>query len=64
VADRSTAKLMVAFHQRLREGLAKDEAVWQAMALLQGDPRTSHPDYWALFFLIGNPDNPNLGPGR
>jgi hypothetical protein len=56
VADASTARLMVAFHQRLRQGVAKDEALRQAMALTRNDPRTAHPYYWAPFFLTGNPE--------
>src|SRR5207244_12950237 len=32
VADESTATLMVAFHRKLRQGLAKDEALRQALA--------------------------------
>jgi hypothetical protein len=62
VADDSTSTLMVAFHRKLREGLAKDEALRQAMALVRKNPRTAHPFYWAPFFLIGDPDNPSLGP--
>jgi CHAT domain-containing protein len=62
VADRSTFTLMVAFHRKLREGMAKDEALQQAMAAVQKDPRTAHPFYWAPFFLIGDPDRYNLGP--
>jgi CHAT domain-containing protein len=61
VADASTATLMVAFHRKLRQGLAKDEALSQAMAQVRSNPRTRHPYYWAPFFLTGDPDNPNLG---
>lgn len=61
VADESTAALMVAFHQKLRQGWAKDEALRQAMASVQQAPRTAHPYYWAPFFLVGDPDNPSLG---
>jgi len=51
VADESTARLMVAFHQRLRRGLAKDEALRQAMAVVRRNPETARPYYWAPFFL-------------
>ena len=61
VNDRSTAQLMVAFHRYLRQGLAKDEALRRAMAQARGLPAKAHPYYWAAFFLIGDPDNPNLG---
>jgi CHAT domain-containing protein len=57
VADASTAKLMVVFHQKLRAGLPKDEALRHAMLQVQRDPATAHPYYWAPFFLIGDPDN-------
>jgi CHAT domain-containing protein len=64
VADESTRRLMVAFHQKLRAGLAKDEALRQAMAAVRSTPKTAHPYYWAAFFLTGDPDNPNLGTVR
>jgi CHAT domain-containing protein/tetratricopeptide (TPR) repeat protein len=59
VADQSTAALMVAFHRKLRMGLARDEALRQAMAVVRADPRTSHPYYWAPFFLTGDPGDPS-----
>jgi CHAT domain-containing protein len=52
---------MVAFHRKLREGMAKDEALRHAMAAVRKNPRTAHPYYWATFFLTGDPDKPNLG---
>jgi CHAT domain-containing protein len=61
VDDRSAAMLMVAFHRNLRQGLAKDEALRQAMGLVRKSKRRGHPYYWAAFFLTGDPDNPNLG---
>jgi CHAT domain-containing protein len=70
VADASTARLMVAFHRKLRAGLAKDEALREAMALVRRNPATAHPYYWAPFFLTGDPENRTLGivpkapPGR
>src|SRR5262249_10513840 len=64
VADETTSTLMVAFHRKLREGLAKDEALRQAMALVRSNPKTAHPYYWAAFFLTGDPDNPSLGAKR
>jgi CHAT domain-containing protein len=64
VADRGTTTLMVAFHENLRRGLAKDEALRQAMATVRKNGRTAPPYYWAPFFLMGEPDNPNLGASR
>ena len=64
VADNSAAALMVAFHQKLRARLPKDEALRQAMARVQRSPRTAHPFYWAPFFLIGDPNNSSVGRGR
>ncbi len=54
VADRSTAHAMVQFHRRLRRGLAKDEALLQAMREVAADPATAHPYYWAPFVLMGD----------
>jgi CHAT domain-containing protein len=54
---------MVAFHEGLRRGLAKDEALRQAMAVVRSNGKTAHPYYWAAFFLTGDPDNPGLGTG-
>ena len=61
VADDSTAALMTAFHQNLRQGLTKDEALRRAMQVVRKNPATSNPYYWASFFLTGDPANPNLG---
>jgi CHAT domain-containing protein len=60
VADQSTATLMVAFHRSLRQGVSKDEALRQAMALVRRNPATSHPYYWAPFILVGDSDNSAL----
>jgi CHAT domain-containing protein/tetratricopeptide (TPR) repeat protein len=58
VADESTAELMVSFHAKLRAGLSKDEALRKAMAETAANPETSHPFFWAPFFLTGDPDSP------
>lgn len=55
VADRSTETAMVAFHQRLRRGQAKDVALRGAMRKLAGDPSTAYPFYWTPFILVGDP---------
>ena len=59
--DQSTLTLMVAFHRYLRKGLPKDEALRRAMASVREDPHSSHPYYWAAFYLTGDPDIPSLG---
>src|SRR5437868_12191996 len=51
----------LAFHRNLRNGDAKDEALRRAMESVRKDPRSSHPYYWAAFYLTGDPDNPSLG---
>jgi CHAT domain-containing protein len=61
VADESTRRLMVALHRKLREGMAKDQALRQAMREVRDDPEKAHPYYWAPFFLLGDPDNVRLG---
>jgi len=53
VEDRSAADLMVAFHEKLRAGLAKDEALRAAMREVAAVPATSHPYFWAAYFLSG-----------
>src|SRR5262249_29898160 len=49
VADASTAELMVAFHEGLRAGQSKDEALRRAMVKLAGNPATAQPFHWAAF---------------
>ncbi|MBI3950582.1 MAG: CHAT domain-containing protein [Acidobacteria bacterium] len=64
VPDKSTSKLMVAFHRHLRQGAAKDEALRRAMAVVRQNKGTAHPYFWAAFALIGDPSNPTLGTAR
>ncbi len=55
VSDRSTAELVPAFFQRLRDADAsKAQALQSAQLTLLDHPRFSHPFYWAPFILIGN----------
>ena len=61
VADESTVTLMTSFHEHLRQGLTKDEALRRSMQEVRKNPQTSNPYYWASFFLTGDPSNPNLG---
>ncbi len=53
---------MVAFHRQLRNGLAKDEALRQAMRTVATSPGTTHPYHWAPFVLLG--DYHVLGRGQ
>lgn len=54
VADAGTGGLMVGFHQKLIAGVVKDEALRGAMQAVQSQKETSHPSYWAAFFLTGD----------
>jgi CHAT domain-containing protein len=60
VEDRSTQSLMVALHQGLRRGLAKDEALRQAMRKLAQGKDWPHPYHWSGFLLLGDPRNNGL----
>jgi CHAT domain-containing protein len=64
VSDASTQALMVRFHQELRKGAAKDEALRRAMAAVAADAKWAHPYYWAPFLLVGDPENRRLAPPR
>lgn len=54
VNDRATLEFMSAFYRGWRSGLAKDDAVRQAMAAVR--EQWPHPYYWAPFVLIGSND--------
>lgn len=55
VADSPTAELMREFYQGLASGESKAESLRRAkLSLLRGDPRFSHPHYWAAFLLTGD----------
>lgn len=54
VADESTAAVMMSFHQGLREGLAKDEALRRAVKDTAMRKESREPFYWASFFLSGD----------
>lgn len=59
VASVSTARLMIHFHRRLRDGAKPAEALRAAMLELRRDPRWQHPFYWAPFVVIGNSGTPS-----
>jgi CHAT domain-containing protein/tetratricopeptide (TPR) repeat protein len=52
----STTKLMVEFHQNLRTGMSKAEALRRAEISLLKNKKYSHPFYWAPFVIIGAAD--------
>jgi tetratricopeptide (TPR) repeat protein/CHAT domain-containing protein len=54
VSDASTAELMRAFYQQLKQGKTKGAALREASLGLLKDGRHSHPYYWAPFVLIGD----------
>jgi CHAT domain-containing protein/tetratricopeptide (TPR) repeat protein len=58
VADEASAALMVSFHEKLRGGTAKDEALRRAMVETHEEKAMRHPFFWAGFFLVGDPDRP------
>ncbi len=51
-SDESTAKLMRVFHGRWGTGAAAEQALQGAQAVLQADPATKHPFYWAGFVVM------------
>jgi CHAT domain-containing protein len=58
VDSASTAKLMIDFHERLKESPATNQrnkaiALQQAALNLTKDPRYRHPYFWAGFVVIG-----------
>jgi CHAT domain-containing protein len=55
VQDDTTARFMVAMHQKLAAGVARADALRDTQLELLRDKRTAHPFYWAAFFLQGNP---------
>ena len=61
VNDTSAQKLMVAFHELLLQNKPKDQALQQAMSLINSHPATKHPYYWASFILLGDTVNHRLG---
>jgi CHAT domain-containing protein len=53
VEDRSTARLMVALHSRLKAGRAESAALAEAQREALRNPATADPFYWAGFVLVG-----------
>jgi len=63
--DKSSRFIISRFHQFLKEGLSKSQALRQAkLAYIdQAAPRLSHPKYWANVVLIGDPSPINFSNG-
>ncbi|HJQ40895.1 MAG TPA: CHAT domain-containing protein [Thermoanaerobaculia bacterium] len=51
--SRSTARLMVAFHEHLTAGETTAAALRHAQLALRRSPRYAHPFYWAAFVAVG-----------
>jgi tetratricopeptide (TPR) repeat protein len=54
VSDRATASLMRAFYGALARGRPVEEALREGQRVLQADPETRHPRYWAAFVVFGD----------
>jgi CHAT domain-containing protein/tetratricopeptide (TPR) repeat protein len=54
VDDRVTATLMEHFYDRLAAGETVAAALRDAQLAVRGNPRTSHPFYWAGFSVVGD----------
>lgn len=56
VNDKSTSELMRYFYRELRNGKAKDEALWLARRAYfdKSQERTCHPFFWAAFVPVGD----------
>jgi CHAT domain-containing protein len=73
VDDRATRELMIAYHERLRRGEGRAEALRRAQLLLHQQSATAHPYFWAAFVASGSPASldgrltppalPRVGPG-
>jgi len=64
VPDAATAALMLAFHRSVRDGVAKDSALRNAIVTVRRQKGTSHPYYWSSVALSGSPDPIVWGRGR
>jgi CHAT domain-containing protein len=54
VEDLSTSQLMAAFFREFRQSSgSKADALRQAQLQMLGDPKHSHPFFWAGFILSG-----------
>lgn len=58
VSDRQSYKLMLGFYRQLIAGRSTERALQRAKLefLEQAGPSHQHPQYWAGYILVGNPD--------
>lgn len=64
VNDAATASMMIKFYGGLREGVDAAEALRQAKLAVRAQQETSHPFYWAAFFLSGKSGPIRLNPDK
>ncbi|KPL26101.1 MAG: hypothetical protein AMS23_03220 [Bacteroides sp. SM1_62] len=59
VSDRQSYKLMLGFYRQLIAGRSTEKALRRAKLefLEQADPDYQHPQYWAGYIFVGNPDS-------
>lgn len=55
VESKSTADLMFRFHQNMKNGFLRPQALQQAALAIMKNPDYRHPFYWASFILVGDP---------
>jgi hypothetical protein len=58
VSDRQSYELMLGFYRQLIAGRSTETALRRAKLefLEQATPSYQHPQYWAGYILVGNPD--------
>jgi CHAT domain-containing protein len=54
VDDRTTARLVRLFYERIQAGRTIAQALTEAQGILRNRPETAHPYFWAGFVLIGD----------
>jgi hypothetical protein len=57
VRDEPTARLVTAFHKKIKAGQRKDEALRMAVRELAANPAFGHPINWGTFELFGSARN-------
>lgn len=64
VSDRQSYELMLGFYSQLIAGRSAETALRKAKLefLKQADPEYQHPQYWAGYIFVGNPDSLLLPP--
>jgi CHAT domain-containing protein len=64
VQDDTTARFMIAVHKSLVAGASRADALRDVQLQVLADQATSHPFFWAPFFLQGNPSSLDGKPAR